>query len=97
MDITVAERALARYVAHRCAGMAGVSVLAGVTEVAEVPPMARVRFVAGRLAAEGTLPALEELTGQSGLENVFVTLVENLNGNPQGSRRNAEMGGGDNA
>ena len=54
-------------------------------------------MAAGRLAAEGTLPELEELTGQSGLENVFVTLVESLNGSPAETRINAERGGGDNA
>ena len=50
-------------------------------------------MAAGRLAAEGTLPELERLTGQSGLENVFVSLA----GNSAGDLKYTGTGGGDNA
>ena len=50
-------------------------------------------MAAGRLAAEGTLPELEKLTGQSGLENVFVSLA----GNSAGDLKYTGTGGGDNA
>ena len=49
-------------------------------------------MAAGRLAAEGTLAELEKLTGQTGLENVFVALAENAGAVP--SLKDNRMGGG---
>lgn len=52
-------------------------------------------MTAGRLTAEGTLPELERLTGQSGLENVFIALAENAGAPGVGEEK--RMGGGSHA